>query len=169
MITIREKLSVVNVKRMPKTMQIMRTIIPALASALLLVMLALPVAAQTASGGAMKLPPYRKTKLPNGLTVLLMEKHNVPLVSFHMIVKTGSTADPSGAEGTASVTAALLRHGTQSRSGEQYAADLDFIGGNFNANASIEYTTISAEFMKKDLTKGLDLLSDPVMHPTFPA
>ena len=91
----REKISAMNVKRMPKTMQIMRTIIPALASALFLVMLALPVGAQTsASGGTMKLPPFRKTKLPNGLTVLLMEKHNVPLVSFHMIVKTGSTADP---------------------------------------------------------------------------
>jgi predicted Zn-dependent peptidase len=133
-------------------------------------MLAMPIAAQTASqGGTMKLPPFHKTKLPNGLTVLLMEKHNVPLVSFHMIVKTGSTADPNGAEGTASVTAALLRHGTQSRSGEQYAADLDFIGGNFNANASTDYTTISAEFMKKDIAKGLDLLSDPVIHPTFPA
>jgi predicted Zn-dependent peptidase len=157
-------------KRTPKSMQIMRTIFSVLAPALFLAMLALPMAAQTVSqSGTMKLPPFRKTKLPNGLTVLLMEKHNVPLVSFHMIVKTGSTADPEGAEGTASVTAALLRHGTQSRSGEQYAADLDFIGGNFNANASIDYTTISAEFMKKDLAKGLDLLSDPVIHPTFPA
>jgi zinc protease len=166
----REKFSAANVKRMPKTMQILRTMIPALASALFLVMLALPVAAQTtSSGGTMKLPPFRKVKLPNGLTLLLMEKHNVPLVSFHMLVKTGSTADPSGAEGTASATAALLRHGTQSRSGEQYAADLDFIGGNFNAIASVEYTTISAEFMKKDIAKGLDLFSDPVLHPTFPA
>jgi zinc protease len=166
----REEISAVNLKRMPKTMQIMRTILPALASALFLVMLALPVAAQTTpSGGAMKLPAFRKTKLANGLTVLLMEKHNVPLVSFHMIVKTGSTADPQGAEGTASVTAALLRHGTQSRSGEQYAADLDFIGGAFAANAGTDFTTITAEFMKKDLAKGLDLLSDPVLHPTFPA
>jgi predicted Zn-dependent peptidase len=151
-------------------MQNMRTICSALGPALLIFMLALPVAAQNASqGGTMKLPSYRKTKLPNGLTLLLMEKHNVPMVSFHMIVKTGSTADPTGAEGTASVTAALLRHGTQSRSGEQYASDLDFIGGIFNANASADYTTISAEFMKKDLTKGLDLLSDPLLHPTFPA
>ena len=158
------------VKRIRHTMQITRTVFSVIAPALFLVMLAMPIAAQTASqGGTMKLPPFHKTKLPNGLTVLLMEKHNVPLVSFHMIVKTGSTADPNGAEGTASVTAALLRHGTQSRSGEQYAADLDFIGGNFNANASTDYTTISAEFMKKDIAKGLDLLSDPVIHPTFPA
>jgi len=164
----REKVSAMNVKGMPKTMQMIRAILPALASALFLVMLALPAAAQTASGGTMKLPPFRKTKLPNGLTVILMEKHNVPLVSFHMIVKTGSTADPVGGEGTASVTAALLRHGTKMRSGEQYAADLDFIGGNFNANASADNTVIFAEFMKKDLAKGLDLLSDPVLHPTFP-
>jgi zinc protease len=166
----REKAFAANLKRMPKTMQIIRAMIPALASALFLVMLALPVAAQSASqGGALKLPPFRKTKLPNGLTVLLMEKHNVPLVSFQIIVKTGSTADPIGAEGTASVTAALLRRGTQSRSGEQYAADLDFIGGSFSAFASADYTAISAEFAKKDIAKGLGLLSDPVLHPTFPA
>src|SRR5690348_17666911 len=65
----------------------------------------------TANGmttSTMKLPQYRKTKLPNGLTLLLMERHNLPLVTFQVIVKSGSTSDPAGQEGTASVTAALL-------------------------------------------------------------
>ncbi len=57
----REKVSAMNVKRMSRKVQIMRTIIPVLASALFLVMLALPVAAQTTpSGGSMKLPAFRK-------------------------------------------------------------------------------------------------------------
>ena len=131
-----------------------------------------PLSAQAQSGSSsatLKLPPYRKTKLPNGLTILLMEKHNLPLVSFNMALKTGSTSDPAGNEGTASITAALLRKGTKTRSAEQFSNDLDFIGGSFNAGASTDSTLISAEFMKKDLAKGLDLLSDPILNPTFPA
>jgi zinc protease len=136
---------------------------------LFVALVAIPAAPQTgAQTGTLKLPAYRKTKLPNGLTLLLMEKHELPLVSFQLVLKTGSTADPAGAEGTASVTAAMLRRGTQTRSAEQYSADFDFIGGTFGATANSDFTNISAEFMKKDLAKGLDLLSDPVLHPTFP-
>jgi predicted Zn-dependent peptidase len=136
---------------------------------LFVVLFAIPATPQSGSQtGMLKLPSYRRTKLPNGLTVLLMEKHDLPLVSFQLELKTGSTADPAGAEGTASVTAAMLRRGTQTRTAEQYSSDLDFIGGNFNAGVTPDFTNISAEFMKKDLAKGLDLLSDPVMHPNFP-
>jgi zinc protease len=136
---------------------------------LFIVLVGLPAAPQTASQtGTLKLPAYHKTKLPNGLTLLLMEKHELPLVSFQLVLKTGSTADSAGLEGTASVTAAMLRRGTQTRSAEQYSSDLDYIGGTLGAGASSDFTNISAEFMKKDLAKGLDLLSDPVLHPIFP-
>lgn len=118
--------------------------------------------------GTLTLPQYEKTKLPNGLTLLLMEKHNLPLVSFEAIVETGSAADPAGEEGAASATAALLRRGTATRSADQYSEQLDFIGGAFSSAVSADYTNISAEFMKKDLAKGLDLLADPLLHPTFP-
>src|SRR5262249_44688826 len=43
---------------------------------------------------SVKLPAYTKTQLPNGLTLLLMEQHEVPIVSFNLILKTGSVADP---------------------------------------------------------------------------
>ena len=58
----------------------------------------------------LKLPPHEKITLKNGMTVLLMEKRGVPMVSFAAIVKAGSTADPAGEEGLASVTAGLLRN-----------------------------------------------------------
>jgi zinc protease len=159
-------------KSMKTRAQIISTILLPL-SFLFVAVFALSAAPQTGSQtgsktGTLKLPAYRKSKLPNGLTLLLMEKHELPLVSFQLTLKTGSTADPAGSEGMASVTAALLRRGTQTRTAEQYSADLDFIGGNFNAGVTSDVTNISAEFMKKDLAKGLDLLSDPVMHPNFP-
>jgi len=130
--------------------------------------LSLLTAALNISGQTIKIPPHEKIVLKNGLTVLLMEKHGVPIVSFAALVKSGAAADAPGEEGLASETAQLLRKGTQKRSAQQFAADLDFIGGSFEAGAGADFTTISAEFLSKDLAKGLDLLSDALLHPTFP-
>jgi zinc protease len=116
-----------------------------------------------------KIPPHEKIVLKNGLTVLLMEKHGVPIVSFAALVKSGAAADPAGQEGLASQTAELLRKGTQKRSAQQFAAGLDFIGGSFEAGAGADFTTVSAEFLTKDVAKGLDLFADALLHPTFPA
>jgi zinc protease len=117
---------------------------------------------------SLHLPRHEKAVFKNGLTVLLMEKHGVPIVSFFAIVKTGSAGDPAGQEGLASVTAELLRKGTKSRTAQQFAEDLDFIGGSFSAGAGPDFTSISAEFLTKDLSRGLDLFADAVLHPTFP-
>lgn len=134
-----------------------------------IVVLLLLAASSAAQQTSLKLPPYKKTKLPNGLTVLLMEHREVPIVSFEFAVKAGSVADPRGKEGTASLTADLLRKGTKSRTAEQIAAQLDFIGGQFDAGARPDESTASAEFLKKDLATGLDLLADILLNPSFPA
>jgi zinc protease len=122
----------------------------------------------TAHAQTLKLPPHEKIVLKNGMTLLVMEKHGVPIVSFSAIVKTGSVANPPGQEGLASITAGLLRKGTQKRTAQQFAGDLDFIGGSFDSGADDDSTNISAEFLTKDLDRGLDLFSDAVLHATFP-
>jgi zinc protease len=116
----------------------------------------------------LRLPPHEKVVLKNGLTVLLMEKHGVPFVSFAAVVRSGATSDPAGQEGLASVTADLLRKGSKTRTAQQFAADLDFIGGSFHASAGVDFTAVSAEFLNKDLARGLDLFSDALLHPVFP-
>lgn len=95
------------------------------------------------------LPPHEKIVLKNGLTVLLLEKHGVPLVNISVIVKAGAGSDPSGQEGLATTTAGLLRKGTNKRSAQQFAADLDYIGGEFEAEARPDFTAIGAEFLTK--------------------
>lgn len=125
-------------------------------------------AAAAAQSGALKLPPYKKIKLKNGMTVLLMERHTVPLIGFNVVVKAGSTADPAGKEGAASLAAGLLRKGSGTRNAEQFASGLDYIGGQYSAGANADYTFVAAEFPKKDVEKGLDLLADALMAPAFP-
>ena len=122
----------------------------------------------TAPAQSIHLPPHEKFVIKNGLTVLLMEKHGVPLINLFAIVKTGTAADPAGEEGLASVTAGLLRKGTKTRTAQQFAADFDFIGGSFDAGAGADFSNISAEFLTKDLDRGLELSCDALLHPTFP-
>ena len=114
------------------------------------------------------LPPHEKVVFKNGLTVLLLEKHGVPIVNITALIKTGSAADPAGEDGLASITAELLRKGTDKRTAQQFASDLDFTGGSFDADASADFSNAAAEFLNKDLTKGLELFSDALLHPTFP-
>jgi predicted Zn-dependent peptidase len=121
-----------------------------------------------AENGDLKLPPYKKVKLKNGMTVLLMEQHEAPIISFSFILKAGSVADPAGKEGLASLTAGLLRKGTKTRSADQLSTELDFIGGLLGASATFDYTNGFAEFVKKDINKGMELLSDVLLNPTFP-
>ena len=122
----------------------------------------------SASAQTLHMPPHEKYVLKNGLTVLLLEKHGVPMINVFALLKTGSAADPAGQSGLASVTAGLLRKGTKGRTAQQFAADLDYIGGEFEAEAGADFSSVATEFLSKDLERGLGLFSDAVLHPTFP-
>ncbi len=117
---------------------------------------------------ALRMPTHEKVVLKNGLTVLLLVKHGVPLVNVSTIVKSGAAADPVGQEGLANITVELLRKGTKTRTAQQFAADLDFIGGSLEAEATSDYSVVNVEFLTKDLARGLELFSDALLHPTFP-
>jgi predicted Zn-dependent peptidase len=132
--------------------------------------LAAQTLSQTPEMAGVRLPDYRTLRLDNGLTLLLMERHQLPLVSFRWRLQSaGAIGDPDGREGLAMLTARLLRKGTQSRSAEQIAAAVDFVGGSLDAGTAQEYAFGTAEFLKKDLDLAVDLFSDTLIHPSFPA
>ena len=133
-----------------------------------LALLLLCALASAQTSPKLKFPAYTKSKLKNGLTVYLLEKHEVPLVSVAFVVKSGAVADPSTKEGVASATAALLRKGTPTRTADQVSEQLDFLGATFGADASPDMSRGRAEFMKKDAAEGLDILADLLQHASFP-
>ena len=101
--------------------------------------------------------------------MLLLEKHGVPLVNISAIVKAGAAADPSRTrrtgDGHRRLTTERDRR-TEARS--SFRQTWTIIGGTFEAEAAPDFTVINAEFMTKDLARGLDLFSDALMRPTFP-
>jgi zinc protease len=117
----------------------------------------------------LKLPEYRRVALSNGATLLLMERHDVPLVAFNAIVRGGAVADPDGKEGSAALTTELLRRGAGKRNAAQLAEAIDAVGGEVATSAGREAITVSGEFMSRDTDLAVELLSDMLRRPTFPA
>ena len=145
--------------------------------ALLLLLAPVPCAlAQTATSAHIVPPPpepfvlpsYTRDTLPNGLTLLLLPEHNVPLISTALVLRSGATADPAGKAGLATLTSGLLRRGTATRSADAFSNDLDFIGMQFQTDAALDDTSIRANFLAKDQAAALKLLTDAVLHPIFP-
>ena len=105
--------------------------------------------------------------LPNGLTVLVLEQHSLPIVQIHTLIRAGAAHDPADKAGLANLTAGLLDEGTATRTAKQIAELIEFVGGSLAARASEDFTTASAKVLKKDLDLGFELLSDILLHPAF--
>lgn len=118
------------------------------------------------SAQSYKLPPYEKFKLPNGLTVYLMEQHEVPLISVSAIIPAGAIYDGDKA-GLASLTATALKHGTKNYSKAKLDQEIDFTGASLNSFASKESSGLSAKFAAKDKDKLLTLIKEVLLEPAF--
>jgi zinc protease len=129
-----------------------------------------PKAAGPAPGPApdVKFPGFEQKTLANGLRVVVIEQHEQPSVSLRLQLKAGKVFEPEGKTGLAGATAALLTKGTPTRSAQQIAQQIDFVGGALGAASSIESGFANALVTSDQLDLGLDLLSDIVLRPSFP-
>lgn len=111
------------------------------------------------------LPEYQKTTLDNGLTVYLMEQHEVPLIDVNVVVKVGAINDKKS--GLAYLTAESLMLGTQRQAKSEIDEAVDFIGANISSTASTESSFIESSFAAKDQDVILSLIKDVVTAPKF--
>jgi zinc protease len=118
------------------------------------------------SAQSYKLPDYTTFKLSNGLTVYLMEQHDVPVISASAILPAGAIYDNDKA-GLASLTATALKHGTKNFTKTKLDEELDFIGADVNTYATKEYAGLSSNFAAKDKVKVLAIIKDLLLNPVF--
>src|ERR1043165_6694078 len=82
-------------------------------------------------------PAWTKTQLSNGATLIVSERHNLPLVSFNLTFVGGSNQfEAAGRRGVATMTAAMLSEGTTTKSGDQLSDALQLLGTNVTAGIS---------------------------------
>lgn len=118
---------------------------------------------------AQALPKAQEFRLANGLKVLLVERHDLPLVQVQVVFRAGRLYEPAGKAGVADLTATLMTKGTKTRSATEIADAIDFVGGALTVGADSDMAVASLSVLKKDLATGLDLLGDVLANPVFSA
>ena len=119
-----------------------------------------------------KLPKPVEMTLPNGLNVLVLEDHRLPLVTARLtILGAGALNDPADLPGLANVTAAMLKEGTPTRSSKQIAEETEKLGAAIAAQApwGSESATLTASGLSDNAAQWIALASDVLLNPSFPA
>jgi zinc protease len=114
-----------------------------------------------------RLIPQRSV-LDNGVVVLTAEQRGLPMVTLKLLLDAGSRYDSTGREGLACLTSRLLTYGTRSRTALEISEALDFVGGSLSAGCDDESAGVTLTVLKKDLSRGLQILADILSNATFP-
>lgn len=112
----------------------------------------------------------KKVVLENGLTVLVTEKPNSPVVSVYGLVKAGSATEGEFlGSGLSHYLEHMLFKETESRGVGQIAAQIQAVGGTVNAATSMDYTIYTVDVPYDQFDMGLNILADMLMHSTLNA
>jgi zinc protease len=116
----------------------------------------------------LNLPVADIFKLSNGLTVYYHYRRELPVVAASLVFNTGSSANPVDKPGLASFTANMLQQGTQARNAMQIADEAALLGTALSSGANMDSSSVGSSSLVNNFAGLLDLMSDIVLHPTFP-
>lgn len=113
--------------------------------------------------------PIQKFDLANGLRLLLKKDSRLPFVEFRAVLQGGVLAESSANNGISRILSNMLLKGTARRSAEKIAAEIESVGGHIDSYGGNQSLGVNAEVMSGDFAIGLDLVSDVLLNPSFPA
>src|SRR5215510_7035989 len=115
-------------------------------------------------------PTWTRTQLANGATLIVSERHNLPLVSFSITFLGGANQfESANRRGVAAMTASMLTEGTTTRTGDQISDALQLLGTGVGANVGGEDGSINFVSTGKNFDATLAIVSDMMLNSTFPA
>ena len=116
---------------------------------------------------AADLPHPVETMLANGLRLVVVERHDLPLVTATLVASGGAALDPARRAGTASLTADLLTKGTTTRSASDIAQAIAALGGSIASDADRDGASVDVTVKSDQLAPALTILADVAMHSVF--
>lgn len=116
----------------------------------------------------LKAKDIKKVTLDNGLTVIGLEYHKLPLVHVTVMAKKGSERDPAGKEGLADLTAEMLTLGTTTRDSQQLSLEMEQVGARYSASSGWDASFMEVVGLSEDFPALMDLLGDMLLESTFP-
>ncbi len=109
----------------------------------------------------------RRTTLPNGMVILTEEMPHLRSVAMGAWVRAGSRHEEAEVNGIAHFAEHMVFKGTETRSAQVIAREVDAIGGNLDAFTGKETVCFNMRVLDEHTPKALDILSDLVLRPTF--
>jgi zinc protease len=119
--------------------------------------------------GQLTLPPVVRRQLDNGLEILVVEHHELPIVDMVLIVKTGGEGDPANKPGIATLTAGMLDEGAGRRTSLNIADQEAFLGVDVGTGSGWDQSTVTLHAPVAVLDSAMALFADVALRPTFPA
>lgn len=132
----------------------------------LIVLVIVSLCLQVYSQETFKLPEYEKHILPNGVTLYLMEQHEVPLIYISTLFPAGAVWDGEQ-NGLAAFTAEALLFGSRNYSKDEMEEAFDFLGAGISTQGGIETAGVDVYFKKNDMDELLPIFADVITNPTF--
>jgi len=115
-----------------------------------------------------RFPAIARATLPNGLKIVLAERHSIPQVNLTLLVDAGYAADQFAAPGTASLALDMLDEGTTRRTALQISDTLSQLGANLGTGSQLDVSSVQLSTLKENLDPALDVFADVVLNPSFP-
>jgi zinc protease len=109
-----------------------------------------------------------RTRLPNGLTVLVRENPTAPVVAVSLMVKMGTRWESRQTAGISNLVQLMVVRGTETRSGVQIVEAADRMGGSIEATGDVDFSEIAATALSRYWVELLELVADVALHPSMP-
>jgi len=122
----------------------------------------------TGTPPALKLPEPQRAKLANGLELVVVERHSVPVVDFTLIADAGFAADPPSKPGTSRLAVLMLQEGTKTLSSLDIANRAELLGAALTVGSTLDHSYLGINALSSRLGESLDLYADVLLNPTFP-
>ena len=117
---------------------------------------------------AVQFPTPSLKVLKNGVTLYVVPKHSA-VTTLSVVVRHGGGSVPLGKSGLAALTARMLTEGTQQHSSLALAEASESLGSTLEADAGRDESHVAISTLSRDVTRGLELLSEVVFKPAFHA
>ena len=109
------------------------------------------------------LPVPVETRLANGLRVVTVERHDLPIVSAALVARAG----PQTRAGAGSLAADLMTKGTPTRSATEIARAIESLGGSIAAGADRDGASVGVTVKADQIAPAMDILADVAINPAF--
>ena len=114
-----------------------------------------------------EVPKVQTFTLDNGLKVLLVERHSLPVVSARFVVDAGAMREPAEKNGLAVLTGDLLSEGAKGLTGAQIAERMADIGAQFGTLGDNHQAFVAVTSLSNVFPQALSLAATTLTDPTF--